>query len=174
MSSRGHTCPLCDSHSFHSQLILSSLKIKLFRVIRILLSQKHMGFIFWHISKVRVENIHGAARRAAWGSSLLLSETLVGILYIYVYICLNRVRAPKAAALCQWKWKQSQLASVTRGAQSKHRINMLLKEAISQGDFNILQIQILWGAVLTQVWRQRCIYFNCIALKRDEVLFLCF
>lgn len=92
-----------------------------------------------------------AARKAAWGSVLFLSKTLVGILDIYVYISRNRVRAPKATALCQWKWKLSRLASVTRGAQSKHKINMLLKEAISQGDFNILQILILRGAVLTQV-----------------------
>lgn len=97
---------------------------------------------------------------------------LVGIWDIYIYISLNRVRAPKAAALCHQKWKRSQLASVTRGAQSKHKTNMLLKEAISQGDFNILKIQILRGAVLTQVWRQRCIYFNCIPLKREDFISL--
>lgn len=92
-----------------------------------------------------------AARKAAWGSTPFLSKTLVGILDIYVYISLNRVRAPKATALCQWKRKLSRIASLTRGAQSKHKINMLLKEAISQRDFNILQIQILRGAVLIQV-----------------------
>lgn len=42
-----------------------------------------------------------AARKAAWGSALFPSKTLVGILDIYVYNFLNRVRASKAIALCQ-------------------------------------------------------------------------
>lgn len=70
----------------------------------------------------------------------------MGILDVHIYISLKRVRAPKAAEM-----EVSQLASVTHGAQSKHKTNMLLKEAISQGDFNILKIQILQGVVLTRV-----------------------
>lgn len=170
MSSRGQTCPLCDSHSFHSQLMLPSPKIKFFHVIGILLSQKYLGFIYWHISKVRVEIFIWLQGKAVWGSSLFLTKTVVGILDIYVYISLNRVKAPKAIALCHWKQKQSWLASVTRGAQSKHKINMFLKEVISQGDFNILQIQILRGSGINTSLKTKMHLFQWHSFKERRVL----